>query len=121
MTLRSALSRAGLALVLLASLAMSAAAFTHRVTQGSQTPDLLAYLSMGGTLAELCGEAGAAHHLTAGCDACRISANALAPDQTPDTTAPLRYARVEHAGVPAPLAAPEHTDVRPPSRAPPFG
>ncbi len=107
--------------MLLASLAMSAAAFTHRVTQGSQTPDLLAYLSMGGTLEELCGEAGLAHHMTAGCDACRIIANALAPDHTPQATTPMHYARVEHRGLSASVAAPRHPDVTPPSRAPPFG
>lgn len=117
MMLRQALSRAGLALLLLASLAMSASAFAHRTTQPD--PDLLAYISMGGTLAELCGEDNLAHHLIAGCEACRISANALAADATAHTLAPVVYGLIQQNETSEAAPAPRHAHLTPPSRAPP--
>lgn len=71
--------RPGLLVLLFASFAMTATAFAHRFASEDPDPELLAYLSMGGAIADICGEDNHAHHLTNACEACLISANALAP------------------------------------------
>ncbi len=104
--------------MLLASFAMSAAAFAHRTTQPDA--EILAYLSQGGTLEELCGADGLAHHLTAGCEACRISANALTPEDAPSVVAPVVFAALAHRAAHAQARRLQHAHVTPPSRAPPL-
>lgn len=99
---------------------MSAAAFAHRADQAEPSPEMLAYLSMGGTLEELCSSDGPAHHLTSGCEACRITANALTPETTPDAVAPLRFARVPHAATGRRVPPRHRAEIAPPSRAPPL-
>ncbi|WP_298922511.1 hypothetical protein [uncultured Roseobacter sp.] len=70
-----------LALTLVATLAMTSTAFAHRFSKEDDTAALLAYLSMGGTLAELCGSADLAHQATPVCEACIVSASVLLPRQ----------------------------------------
>lgn len=77
---RHLLSRAGFVALLLASLAMTASAFAHRVASDDRSPELLSYLSMGGLLEEICGEDDTKHALRS-CAACIISGNALTPER----------------------------------------
>lgn len=119
MMFRRILSRAGFGLLLVASLAMSATAFAHRATQDDPSPELLGYLAMGGTLEDLCGDAGWAHSLTGVCEACRISANALAPEGFADTSLPVRIGTAAFTVTPAGHLSCVRRDVTPPTRAPP--
>lgn len=66
-------------LVLIASLAMSATGFAHRFSDAQSSPELLSYLSIGGSLSDICGDIDHSHHLASTCDACLIASNALMP------------------------------------------
>ncbi|MEP2640751.1 hypothetical protein [Roseobacter sp.] len=118
MMIRRAFANCGCVLLLIASLAMSAAAFAHRVADPAPSPDLLAYLDIGGTLEDLCGDTGPSH-LTSACDACRIMANALAPMGARPLHRPQNgRVSVWVRPIAQAMHAP-HPPVSPPSRAPP--
>ncbi|WP_299866700.1 hypothetical protein [uncultured Roseobacter sp.] len=115
---RRLLSRAGFVALLLASLAMTGSAFAHRVANADHSPELLSYLSMGGLLEDICGDADASHALSA-CAACIISSNALTPAHADLAVRPFHTrpadlclttgARISHSA----------TDRTHPTRAPP--
>ncbi|WP_187429728.1 hypothetical protein ROLI_010240 [Roseobacter fucihabitans] len=67
-------------LMLIATLAMTATGFAHRFERNAQSAELLSYLSLGGTLEEICGDNAPPHHLNATCEACLISSTILAPE-----------------------------------------
>lgn len=118
--LRRILSRAGLCLLILASLAMSATAFAHRMTQDDASPELLSYLSMGGTPEDICGDTGLAHHLTSACEACRISANALAPDDDTCVDVTMTLTPAAFRAIPTLRLIHTRSDISPPARGPPW-
>ncbi|MBW4710468.1 hypothetical protein KX928_21980 [Roseobacter sp. YSTF-M11] len=74
-------SAASLLLVLIATLAMTTSAFGHRFSKDDTSDALRAYLSMGGTVAELCGDPDLGHQTSQICEACIIAATALVPDR----------------------------------------
>ena len=99
-----------LTLLLGIALGLVGVGFAHR-TAAPIDPQLFAFMEVGGTLADLCDDgAPITHWGDGGCEACRLTDNALGPPAM--ELAPLVVARltdagrpdpVIHAGAPAPL------------------
>lgn len=107
-----------IATLCLITLALLSLPFAHRTQAAPTTPELASFLAMGGTLADICGDAGEMTPL--GCEACRIVGATLLPSrvQAP-VTAPLPRA------ADTVQTAPIHTTssdagTPPPARAPPI-
>ncbi|WP_226779064.1 hypothetical protein [Oceaniglobus trochenteri] len=104
------------------SLALAASALAHRAPVTADDLALTAFLASGGTVSDLCGEAGHSRHAgTAGCDACRLVGAALVPPAP--ATAPMAATRVHRitpvTARPCPPPAPRRQRHTP--RAPPAG
>ncbi|QIE45810.1 hypothetical protein G5B38_09885 [Pseudohalocynthiibacter aestuariivivens] len=61
--------------------ALAAIGFAHRGTSAPRDPGLLAYLSAGGTLSDICGDVrGGKGTAGQGCEACRLTGAAILPE-----------------------------------------
>ncbi len=106
-------------MMLIATFAMTATGFAHRFSDDRSSPELLAYLSMGGTLAEICGETDPAHHLSTTCDACLITQNVLLQEVVNSAPIPAAIECSAPFASARDLLRPARPDTAHPSRAPP--
>ena len=67
-------------LLALVTLALLTVPFAHRAGAAPVTPQMTQFLSMGGNIADICGETGG--HVNAGCESCRIVGAMLLPPHT---------------------------------------
>lgn len=70
---------ARLCVVLAVALAMTGSSFAHRSAPSDIDESLLAYVTAGGTLEDLCGQAGLGSSAGNTCDACRLVDSAMLP------------------------------------------
>lgn len=74
--------------------ALAALTFAHRLPSHGNDPMLAAYLSVGGSLDDLCGDPlDAQKHGSSGCEACRLVGDLTLPP----IALPLRFANVQRA------------------------
>lgn len=105
--------------LLIAALAMTLTGFAHQVSDDRDSPELRAYIEIGGALSDICGDQSPAHALSNTCEACLIASNALAPQTIASVSLPDTNERLAlFSCVPrvSDNAAPDQTH---PARAPP--
>ncbi|WP_299963486.1 hypothetical protein [uncultured Roseobacter sp.] len=118
MSIRRAISTVAGMLLITASLAMAAASLAHRFALKDPTPEMIAYLSVGGTLDALCGEAGQDSAGTR-CAACLLGAAAPGPAPHDSAAAPLDTQTMVFAPPRTRTIVPVKAGQAPPVRAPP--
>ncbi|KMK68686.1 hypothetical protein [Puniceibacterium sp. IMCC21224] len=106
--------------VLIAFVAMASSGFAHRLSAPNLDPSLLAYVQVGGSLDDLCGESGdTSHSGSQNCDACRlVHAAVLAPVEA-DITRPILRSAASPCRVSAERPPSGRIDLSRAARAPP--
>lgn len=91
--------------------------FAHRTGAAPLTAEMTDYLAMGGTMAQLCGDIGAAP--TGGCESCRINDALMLAPPAPTWHA-AQMSRVLRAALRNQPPSTRQGSVSPPARAPPL-
>ncbi len=103
----------------LVTLALLTVPFAHRAGAAPVTPQMTQFLSIGGNLADICGETGG--HINAGCESCRIVGAMLIPPHVQPVQAVL-FKTVFLSGLHAQVSADLAVQYAQPSvRGPPLG
>lgn len=106
-------------LMIIATFAMTTTGFSHRFTEDRLTPELLTYLSMGGTFEDICGDSRPAHHLRAGCDACLINSTVFLANADNSVPLPISVDSLAQFSLSQHLWRACATGINHPARAPP--
>lgn len=104
--------------LMLATLALLSLPFAHRAGAAPLTPQMAQFLAMGGSIADICGDA--AGFATGGCESCRISDEAGLPIIAQVAAHIYGHRTILRVPNSAATFVPTH-DASPPVRAPPLG
>ena len=105
------------ALLALVTLALLSVPFAHRAGAAPVTPEIAQYLSIGGSLSDICGDTDL--HIAGGCESCQIVGSMLLPPAAYSSRGELTYTAVRPASTKASAATALPHFVSPPVRAPP--
>lgn len=105
------------ALLALVTLALLSVPFAHRAGAAPVTPEITQYLSLGGSLSDICGDTDL--HIAGGCESCRIVGSMLLPPAAYNSGGELTYTAIRPANNKASATATPPHFVSPPVRAPP--
>jgi hypothetical protein len=104
-------------LLALVTLALLSVPFAHRAGAAPVTPEITQYLSLGGSLSDICGDTDL--HIAGGCESCQIVGSMLLPSVNYTAWSELTYTAIHLANSEAGIVTTLPHFASPPVRAPP--